>query len=209
MIKFHTYGDSHAGTFGSWDRVKVPGIDIVINWLGPKLMYSFGRDKEIIVKQEDIKENDFICFCFGEIDCRAHINKYEPSWKENIDNLVEEYFKAITLNVKDLNVKVCVYNAVPQLERSDKRNKWIRDWEEQDPINRAVKGTDKDRAKYTVYMNQRLKELCKAHGYIFFDVYEKYVDEKGYLNPSYSDGNCHIHNPIFMIEKLKELTKNE
>ena len=54
-----------------------------------------------------------------------------------------------------------------------------------------------------------LKELCKTHGYIFFDVYEKYIDEKGYLNPSYSDGNCHIHNPIFMIEKLKELTKDE
>ena len=78
MIKFHTYGDSHAGTFGSWDRVKVSGIDIVINWLGPKTMYSFGRDKEMIIKRNEIGDNDFVCFCFGEIDCRAHINKYEP-----------------------------------------------------------------------------------------------------------------------------------
>ena len=78
MIKFHTYGDSHASKHGSWDRVNLDEVNIVINWLGPKTMYSFGRDKEMIIKRNEIGDNDFVCFCFGEIDCRAHINKYEP-----------------------------------------------------------------------------------------------------------------------------------
>lgn len=205
MIQFHTYGDSHASKFGSWDRVKLKDVTVVINWLGPKTMYSFGRDKEIIIKRNEIKDNDFICFFFGEIDCRAHINKYEPNWKETIDSLVNEYFKAIYKNINGLNVKVCVYNAVPQLERNLERYEWIKDWENMDPVNRSSKGTDEDRVRYTLYMNKKLKEYCDTYDYIFFDIYEKYVDDKGYLNPTYSDNNCHIDNPIFIIEKLKTI----
>jgi hypothetical protein len=205
MIKFHTYGDSHASKHGSWDRVNLDEVNIVINWLGPKTMYSFGRDKEMIIKRNEIGDNDFVCFCFGEIDCRAHINKYEPNWKENIDNLVNEYFKAIYKNISGLNVKVCVYNAVPQLERNLERYKWIKDWENMDPVNRSSRGTDEDRVRYTLYMNKKLKEYCDTYDYIFFDIYEKYVDDKGYLNPMYSDNNCHIDNPIFIIEKLKTI----
>jgi hypothetical protein len=54
-------------------------------------------------------------------------------------------------------------------------------------------------------MNEKLKEYCKNYNYIFFDVYENYVDDKGYLNPMYSDNNCHIDNPVFIIEKLKSI----
>ena len=128
---------------------------------------------------------------------------------ETIDDLVKAYFEAIHQNVNELNVRVVVYNAVPQLERSLAKYLWIKEWEDQDPINRASRGTDEDRRKYTVYMNTKLEEYCETYNYTFFDIYEKYIDEKGYINPIYSDGNCHINDPIFMTEKLKYIINEE
>lgn len=212
MIQFHTYGDSHASEHGGWSNIQIDGLAIIVNWLGPKLMYSFGRDKNIIVNQNQINNGDYVCFCFGEIDCRAHINKYEPNWKETIDNLVSEYFIAISNNTSNLNVKTCVYNAVPQLERSLPENMWITKWDMDNAHNPEVLpalGTDEDRVKYTLYMNQKLKEYCKLYNYIFFDVYDKYINDKGYLNPTYSDTNCHIKDPIFIREKLIKILNNE
>jgi hypothetical protein len=58
-------------------------------------------------------------------------------------------------------------------------------------------------------MNTKLEEYCETYKYTFFDIYEKYIDEKGYINPIYSDGNCHINDPIFMTEKLKYIINEE
>ena len=96
MITLHTYGDSHATHFGGWDGVTIDTIRISTNHLIGKLAYSFGRDKIQVVK--GVNENDIILFCFGEIDCRCHINKYEPDWKLSIDNLIDTYFDTIKLN---------------------------------------------------------------------------------------------------------------
>ena len=207
-MQFHTYGDSHSSEHGSWTTIEIDNLSIVTNWLGPKLMYSFGRDKNIIIKKEQINEGDYVCFCFGEIDCRAHIYKYEPNWKVAIDKLVFEYFSAISINVSCLNIKTCVYNAVPQIDRRRPENQWMTKWDESnssDPNYLPAIGMDEDRRKYTLYMNKKLKEFCDLYGYIFFDVYDQYEDEEGFLNPIYSDGNCHIKDPIFIIDKLKKI----
>ena len=62
-------------------------------------------------------------------------------------------------------------------------------------------------SKFTEYITT-LKEFCEKHSYIFFDVYEKYCDENGFLNVKYSDGNCHVSDPIyiqeFIINNLKK-----
>lgn len=207
MKNFHTYGDSHATHHGGWSSIQIEGLKIITQHLGPKLAFSFGRDKNIVVNKKIIKKGDYICFCMGEIDCRAHINKYKENWKKNVDNLVIEYFKAIEKNVRGLDSNTCVYNVVPQLERSLKKFQWIKRWEEQDPVNRSTLGTDEERKEYTVYMNQKLEEYCQKYGYIFFDVYNKYIDEKGFLNEMYHDNNCHIRDPIFIKEKLIEILK--
>jgi len=169
-------------------------------------MYSFSRDKNIIINKYSIDNHDYVCFCFGEIDCRAHINKFKE-WKVTIDNLVKEYFVAISENVKNLNVKVCVYNAVPQLQRELEEFNWIKKWEMEDPVTRSTRGTDEQRKQYTIYMNKKLKEYCEKYNFIFFDIYERYVDELGYLNKLYHDNNCHIKDPIFIREKILEIIK--
>lgn len=205
MVRFHTYGDSHASHHGGWNTIKIDGLEIKPNWLGPKLLYSFGRDKLKVVNVNEISQGDYICFCFGEIDCRCHINKYEPDWKLSIDKMVSEYFINISNNVLNLNVKTCVYNVIPQLERGTPETMWITEWEKENANNPAILptlGSNEDRLKYSLYMNEKIKEYCDKYSFIFFNVYDKYANENGFLNSKYSDGNSHIKDSIYIKEML-------
>jgi hypothetical protein len=196
MRTVHTYGDSHATHHGGWTKINIKDVNIKTNHLPGKLAYSFGRDKLQVVR--GVKHNDIVVFCFGEIDCRCHINKYEPDWQSSIDSLVKAYLENVKTNLNGMDsVTTCIYNVVPPLERED-------------PVNFAAErgsgvpaaGTDKDRQMYTVYMNKKLEETCNEYGYTFFNVYDKYCDEKGFINVGLSDNNCHIRDPRYMTEFL-------
>ena len=47
-------------------------------------------------------------------------------------------------------------------------------------------------------MSKGVKEKCKENNWIFFDVYDSYCDNNGYLSKNLSDGNVHIKNGIFI-----------
>lgn len=197
----HTFGDSHAIHYGGWDKINISGLTIIMNHLPGKLMYSFGRDRMSVVSSFNVVDDDMVCFCFGEIDCRCHINKFEPNWKKTIDDVVENYFINICDNVKLYkNLQVLVFNVVPPLERESPEYLWIEKGNGLPSL-----GTDVDRKKYTLYMNEKISENCVKYNYIFFNVYEKYINEKDYLREDLSDGNCHIKNPIYMEEFLINL----
>ena len=59
-------------------------------------------------------------------------------------------------------------------------------------------GTDEERKQYTLYFNEKIKEKCIEKEYIFFDIYNNYIDENGYLRKDLSDGNVHIGNGIYI-----------
>jgi hypothetical protein len=207
MTTLHTFGDSHASKeHGCWDNSKINiHLKIRANWLGPKLMYSFGRDKKKLFHKSKkiVKESDIVVFSFGEIDCRCHIGKYETNWKSNIDSLVNNYFKAIEKNVKDYNdLKVLIYNVVPPIERSHPRNQWMLPYTKKLPHV----GTDSDILKYTKYMNKMLEtEVNKRKNYYFIDVYDAYSDSNGFLKVELSDNNCHIADPIYLSCELNKI----
>jgi hypothetical protein len=206
MITIHTYGDSHASNYGGWGDIKNENIKINVNHIEGKLAFSFGRDKMQVVN--NVNSGDVVIFCFGEIDCRCHINKYEPNWKESIDTLVQSYVENIHRNVMGIDgLRTCVYNVVPPLERENPLNLWTEVWAVENGV--PATGTDEDRKKYTEYMNSKLKEYCEKYSYLFFDVYEKYSDENGFLKRELSDTNCHIKNPIYIEEFILKNIENE
>ena len=206
MITIHTYGDSHASHHGGWADIKNENIKININHIEGKLAFSFGRDKTHVVN--NVNSGDVVIFCFGEIDCRCHINKYEPDWKESIDALVQSYVENVHRNVMHIDgLTTCVYNVVPPLERENPLNLWTEVWANQSGV--PATGTDEDRKKYTEYMNSKLKEYCEKYSFIFFDVYEKYSDENGFLKRELSDTNCHIKDPIYIEEFILKNIKND
>jgi hypothetical protein len=188
----HTVGDSHS-KFG-WKNV-------VCHHIGSVLCYSFGKENlaRCDISKFDLKNDDTIIFCFGEIDCRCHIHKHvnkNNSYKDIIDSIIENYFDAIDKNIENLNVtlkNICVYNVVPPVEKKNTaENK-----------DSPYLGTDEERKMYTLYFNKQLKIKCAKKQYIFFDIYDKYTDVNGFLSKKLSDNLVHILDGIYLDEFIE------
>lgn len=199
-IRLHTYGDSHGG-FG-WN-IPLSGLqftDVIINVLaGPTTMSRIALEKidYFNLSGTALQNDEAVCFCFGEIDCRVHLSKSQnfPNHRELIDEIVPNYFRAIEMNVELYkNLKVMIFNVPPTA-----RKELI----QENPYY-PHEGTDEERKTVTLYMNTKLKEYCEKYNYIFFDVYDKYCDKDGLLNPELSN-DIHIKNNIYMVEFLKNL----
>jgi hypothetical protein len=191
MKTIHTFGDSHS--YFGWNNV--PNINT--HHLGPKLCFSIGRDG-INISNYGVKENDIVVFCFGEIDCRCHIHKHinnDTTYKQIIDEIVDKYFFQINMNMSLYkNIKMCVYNVVPPIEKHNTG---------ENP-DFPYLGSDEERKSYVLYFNEKLKEKCKDNNYIFFDIYDKYIDNNGFLSKTLGDGCVHIKNGIFIEKFVKE-----
>ena len=192
-MSIHTIGDSHSG-YG-W-------TGIIQHHLGSVLCYSFGKEKlnRCDIRNFNIKDDDTIVFCLGEIDCRCHIHKHiteTTRYQDIINNIVDNYFEAIELNVSISQIKlknVCVYNVVPPIQK----------YNTFENPEYPYLGTDEERKQYALYFNEKLKEKCIEKEYIFFDIYNNYIDEDGYLRKDLSDGNVHIGNGIYISNFIKE-----
>lgn len=187
----HTFGDSHS--YSGWNK------KISMHHLGPILCYSFGKEKlkRCYIKKYNVKKGDIVIFCMGEIDCRCHIYKHitkNITYKNIIDNIIENYIEAILLNTENMDLKVCIYNVVPPIQKYNT------------PENPEYPylGSDDERKKYVLYFNKILKQKCILHNFIFFDIYDKYADENGFLNKKLSDVNVHIKNGIYLDQFIKK-----
>ena len=198
MNKLYLFGDSHASKIIShWGKLELDNVEIVDCAIGGKLAYSFGtKCFEVLNIKNYVQEGSWVCFCFGETDCRCHVFRHLSStrdYKNLIDEIVTVYMDAIHKNVSQFqNIKTLVYNVVPA--------RYI-ETDSSHPF--PYLGTDEQRKTYYQYFNQKLKEKCDENGYIFIDVYDKYTDQDGFLNKEYSDGNCHITDPRFVKEWFK------
>lgn len=192
-MSIHTIGDSHSAN--GWRGV-------IQHHLGPLLCYSFAKEKlnRCDIRKFNIKNGDTIIFCLGEIDCRCHIHKHITntiSYKDIINSLVDHYFKAIELNIFVSKIKfknVCVYNVVPPIQK----------YNTIENSDYPYLGTDLERKQYVLYFNEKIKEKCIEHKYIFFDIYNNYIDENGFLKKDLSDDNVHIKNGIYISNFIKE-----
>lgn len=189
----HTIGDSHSQN--GW-------VTAIKHHIGPLLCYSFGKEKlkRIDIRRFNIRDGDTIIFCLGEIDCRCHIHKHiskTTSYQDIINNIVDNYFEAIELNVSISQIKfknICVYNVVPPVQKHNT---------EENPKYPYL-GTDEERKQYVLYFNKKLKDKCTEKNMVFFDVYDNYKDKNGFLRKDLSDGNVHISNAIYISNFIKE-----
>jgi hypothetical protein len=115
---------------------------------------------------------------------------------------VEDYVKAIQINQTTylLKIRIGIFNVVPPVERHNT-------WENPDF---PYLGTDEERKSYVLYFNKCLKEKCQEYGYLFFDVYTSYVDERGFLRKDLSDGNVHIRDGTYLAQFIEDhLSKDD
>jgi len=195
-MTIHTIGDSHSN-FG-WT-----GAGVEIHHIGALLCHSFGKQPldRCDIRNFNIKDDDTIIFCMGEIDCRCHVYKYVGeymTYQDVINCIVVNYMEAIKLNLNTSLLKlknVCVYNVVPPIQKFNTFE------------NREYPflGTDDERKAYVTYFNYKLNQECIKNSFIFFDIYDKYSDSNGFLRKDLSDGNVHIKNGCYVTEALNNM----
>jgi hypothetical protein len=177
----HTFGDSHCNA--GWNRIS----GVQRHHLGPVLCYSIGTKDELLdLGAYGVIDGDVVVFCFGEIDCRCHVQKHisdTRSYENVIDEIVDNYLRAIKRKVAEFaDLKVCAYNVPPAIH---KETTW------QHPQYPYL-GTDEERRAYVEYFNACLRRQCPQVGFTFFDIYDQCVDEEGFLCPQISDRVVHI-----------------
>ena len=156
-------------------------------------MHSFSQSPhsaEFKLTNYGVHENDWICFCFGEIDTRAHVHRHvtdTTSYEHVINTLVENYAKAIQVVASEfVSLHVCVFMIPPPYYFGLCT----------DTVNSgdefSARGSDSERSLYTVYFNEALRIMCQMHGFNFICAYEDYCCKDGFLNPAVSDGYQHI-----------------
>ena len=191
-MTIHTFGDLHSSS--GWEYCD----NVQTHHLGPILCYSFGIEKlnRCNISNFNIKDNDSVIFSFGEIDCRCHIQKYitkDNSYKDIINKIIDNYVDAIKVNISNCKVKlkyISIFNIPPTPYKESIKN--------QDKAKFPLLGTDEERKIYRLYFNKCLDLKCKENNWIFFNIYNYYIDENGFLNNILSDKNVHIKDGTFL-----------
>jgi lysophospholipase L1-like esterase len=210
----HFIGDSHSSIFsGNYDMQPIwpeKSNNVLPNFksyrIGPATSYKLSEKEFIIstiLNNEVIKDNDYVFFCFGEIDCRAHLIKQSELQNKNISDIVkdcvEKYFEFIK-KYHSIGYKIGVWGPIAS-------------WSEKKPYTTGPSfGTTKERNIVTKLYNETLEELCIENNILFTTMFYDMIDENLDTNENYLDDwdGCHIHlnsNSIpVILEKFKNLS---
>lgn len=184
----HTVGDSHSlSTFKDAPHRA--------HHLGPITMHRVGRDGLASLADpkakfawtwqkaaETFMAGDTVILCFGEIDCRAHLQRQVDQGRSEdavISVLVDKYLQAI--DNTPIPARYVVMGVPPAAY-------WM--FREDCPFV----GADDARRRYTEKVNVRLREGCRRRGILFLDVSSLYADAAGMLDRARSDGGVHIRD---------------
>jgi hypothetical protein len=169
-------GDSHAPiSYGG-----VAGAEIY--WLGAVTMHRVARDgltRLLIEKRRWVRWSsvELAVLSFGEIDCRAHVQKIAAASNrtafEVVDDLASRFLSSISHHPH--KAKLAVSCVVPPVVGPDEQGAVV----EQVAIRRRL--------------NNRLAHGCRRAGLGFVDYYDVYALPDGSMNPALSDGNVHVN----------------
>ena len=197
------YGDSH--TEAGFRNLAADHRNL---YMPSVTMHRCGRDNEIPnFNCSDHDDDSILCFGFGEVDCRCHIQKQINLGREEdeiIDALVKEYFNVISDSCK----KFAEIYVLAIIFTSDQTS-----YEERNgPITHEFPfvGTNADRVRFTAKVNAGLEIYCQERGFKFFNPYDRdrYADENGCLRIEVSDGGSHLGDNTRFLEMFHNRGKN-
>ena len=199
MTNIHIFGDSH-GMF-NFKNIK---YNNVINHATPSItMHRIGRDKleYINFKAQNINDNDIVIYQFGEIDCRCHIGKQillGRTFEDIVTELIKNFIDSIKLNIKNFNkINIIICCIPPPMCQNYYENI-------HGPVTHQFPfvGTNEQRIKYTILMNEKLKKECINNNLYFLDYYEYYKSPDNLLKIELSDNVCHINDNNYILNIL-------
>lgn len=196
----YIYGDSHAAiTF------KGLPLDHKNYSRSSITLFRIGRDTSIINfdPNEVSGTNDIVVLCWGEVDCRCHIQRQINSGKDEdiiITELIRAYSETIRTTLTNKSVHIILVAVIPPTKQKDYERI-------HGPITHEFPfiGTDEDRVRFTRKVNIQLEELARKDGYTFFNPYDYYTLPDGTLNHALSDTMVHIGDNSHALDRFLEL----
>ncbi len=208
----HCIGDSHANFFcGSDEMQPVWPEDGIKNShplfrsyrIGPVLAYNLCRYNSSTRGRETLFEllgqlpkKSNILFCFGEIDCRAHVvlqsEKQSRPTKEIVKEVVDRYFSVLQ-EVQNMGFNILVWNVIPSAPTDINSRINV-------PQEYLFHGTRDERNAVTIEFNTYLKKLAEANGMFFMDFFHRLMNEdKTVKLQYYSKDDIHLSQDAMPI----------
>ena len=183
----HCIGDSHVYLFSGVDMIA--GNDVLPYFktyrLGPHTAYNAILRRNLIERiiMNEVRQGDLIMFCFGEIDCRAHLIKQselqKKPLKDVVTDCVDRYFKIFEI-AKQYGFSLIAWNVPPSSLEDIEYGEY------------STYGSCKQRNETTQLFNELLKKRCEKYGVIFLSIFDKLIDTDGLTNTSYYLDQIHL-----------------
>ena len=215
----HCIGDSHACIFSgseaqqpAWPELANDSLEQFRSYrIGPATAYNLKNKTDIIddiISQKVDTENDSVVFCFGEVDCRAHLIKQSRIQQKETRLLIEEcvkrYFEVIK-EYKEKGINICVWGPIAS-------------WGDENPYvfyeARTIEALEKEDVSYgtniernavTSYFNKFLKLLCETQDITFITFFPYMLNQDGTTNVFYTETDSGIHLNRNAIEPIYAL----
>lgn len=160
---------------------------------------SFNKIPKIerVIREYKISEEDFIVFCFGEIDIRNHIGfqakKQNITINHSIENCVDKYLQTI-LFFKNKGFNIYVYGP-PASSVGWSRNLSV-DF-----------GDVVSRNKMTLFFTNDLEKKCNSYGISVISIAKEMMNEDGTTIQDYIMDDIHLSQKTMplLLEKFDKL----
>ncbi|MFH2132528.1 MAG: SGNH/GDSL hydrolase family protein [bacterium] len=200
----HCIGDSHANFFSGYDEMQPewPAADIRNRLpffrsyrIGPVLAYNLGRYGTTTMGREKLERlltclnpGSHILFCFGEIDCRAHISLQSQKQKRSPETVIAEVvekYGSVILHIRQMGFQPLVWNVIPSAPTTI--NSRIRV-----PPRYLFHGSCSERNRITRTFNLYLKALTQTAGIKFLNIFDQLLLDDGSVNRSFYSDDIHL-----------------
>lgn len=182
-------GDSHSSVFSQEERIvsQWPKKDYKVFSkfkpirIGPSTAYNLEKKVNLlnkILNRTFYLSKDYVLFCFGEVDIRAHIIKQSKLQNKDSEYLIKECVDRYIDAIKKVNPKRPIKKAIFAP---------IASWTEEKPYNGPSFGTNIERNNVTKIFNNYLNQVCLENEFKFISIFEEMLNKDGSTNSIYLD----------------------
>jgi FkbM family methyltransferase len=177
LPEIYCIGDSHISIFSASDSILSPKESSrfenfeAIN-VGPILAHNLPEKGEAFSPLNNITPGRHLLVCFGEIDCRAQVNRrcINGNYEEVIKDIVNKYFEGL-LTMKSRIPKeseLIIFSVTPELKEQPHWYYYEKHLEAFD----APHGTLAERTKYKETFNSMVKQKSAENGMKYVSIYD-------------------------------------
>lgn len=207
----HCIGDSHSAVFSGEEKMQPCWPDKASNLIshfksyriGPATAYQLHTKKSIIeplVQSLNLSPKDFLLFCFGEVDIRAHLIKQANLQNRDINDIIDEcvsrYVDAVKYYTRYTN-NIIFWGPIAS-------------WNLDKPYSGPSYGTNEERNIVTKLFNENLKVKSENNNFSFITIFYEMLNSDMTTNSYYLDDweGSHMHlsqrSMPTILQKFKE-----